>query len=135
MGPWWSPKALAQPAAPAGGCFVPEFRVGSRRRRQRARRHPFAGRGTAARGRDPAIPAHCGGTGETGDPRRSIEKHYTSKEDYLERTRGAVTALVERRYLLDEDIEPILERAALRWNLFTAASQTTDRIPADRQDL
>jgi hypothetical protein len=46
----------------------------------------------------------------TGDPRRSIEERYASREDYLGRMRAAATELVQARYLLEEDIEPILER-------------------------
>jgi hypothetical protein len=54
----------------------------------------------------------------TGDPRRAIEERYASKEEYVRRVREAAIELVAARYLLPEDIEPILERAALRWDLF-----------------
>ncbi|MBI4498709.1 MAG: hypothetical protein HY689_12520 [Chloroflexi bacterium] len=56
----------------------------------------------------------------TGDPRRAIAERYASKEAYLERVRQAALELVAQRYLLEEDVEPIVERAALRWDVFTA---------------
>lgn len=58
----------------------------------------------------------------SGDPRRSIEERYASREEYLGRVQRAAMELVTARYLLEEDIEPIVKRAALRWDLFTAAS-------------
>jgi hypothetical protein len=59
---------------------------------------------------------------QTGDPRRSIEERYASKA-FLERVRGEVAALVEERYLLEADIDPILEQAGLRWDLYSRASE------------
>jgi hypothetical protein len=59
----------------------------------------------------------------TGAPRRAIAERYASREDYLGRVRAAATELVQARYLLEEDIAPILERAALRWDLFMGASE------------
>jgi hypothetical protein len=58
---------------------------------------------------------------ESRGPRRSIEERYASRYEYLGRTREAATELVDARYLLEEDVEPILQRAALRWDLFTGA--------------
>jgi len=54
----------------------------------------------------------------TGDPRPSIEERYPSKEDFLTRVRAAADALAAARYLLEEDVEPVVRRAALRWDLF-----------------
>ena len=45
-----------------------------------------------------------------------------SKEDYLERARAAAEQLVRQRYLLAEDLEPILARAARLWDLFVGAA-------------
>jgi hypothetical protein len=56
----------------------------------------------------------------TGDPRRSIEERYASKEAYLESVRLAAEELVAARYVLAEDVEGIVERSALRWDLFTS---------------
>jgi len=55
-----------------------------------------------------------------GDPRKSIEERYTSKDDYLAKVRAAAKALVEERYLLEEDIERIAKVAADKWEAFRA---------------
>lgn len=54
----------------------------------------------------------------TGDPRRSIEERYPSKEAYLDKVRAAAQALVANRYLLDEDIQRCLDVAAAKWDAF-----------------
>jgi hypothetical protein len=59
----------------------------------------------------------------TGDPRHSINERYASKEDYLQRVRQATIKLVTERYLLAEDVESIVTRAALKWDLFTGANE------------
>ena len=55
----------------------------------------------------------------TGDPRPSIEKRYPSKEHYLERVRACAEELVRQRYLVREDVEPIVAYGATRYNQFT----------------
>lgn len=55
------------------------------------------------------------------DPRPSIEERYRSKEDYLNRVANAATALVRDRYLLVEDLQPIIARAAQHWDLLMSA--------------
>ncbi len=54
-----------------------------------------------------------------GDPRRSIEERYASREDYLERVKQATLALIQERYLLPEDLEEILTQAAHHYDLVT----------------
>lgn len=54
------------------------------------------------------------------DPRPSIKERYSSKESYLKLVRQAALKLLEERYLLEEDMEPIIERAARRWALYMA---------------
>ena len=54
----------------------------------------------------------------SGDPRFSIEERYRSREEYLRRVREAATALVARRYLLEEDIELCIDHASLLWGEF-----------------
>ena len=56
----------------------------------------------------------------SGDPRASIEERYRSREDYLERIRGAAVALASERYLLDEDIALAIALAARGWDHWTA---------------
>jgi hypothetical protein len=51
----------------------------------------------------------------TGDPRASIEERYPSRAAYLEQVRSAAEALVRARHLLQEDVEPVVERAAALW--------------------
>ncbi|PKB78432.1 MAG: hypothetical protein BZY88_18520 [SAR202 cluster bacterium Io17-Chloro-G9] len=53
----------------------------------------------------------------SGDPRRSLEERYISKEDYLGRVRKAAQNLVDDRYLLAEDIYPVVDQAAQRYDL------------------
>ena len=57
---------------------------------------------------------------ESRDQRLSIEERYASKEDYLRRVRQAAAQLVDDRYVLPEDLDALVERAALSWELFTA---------------
>lgn len=52
----------------------------------------------------------------SGDPRRSIEERYTSKETYLEQVQQAAHTLIQERYLLTEDLEPIMAQAAQHYD-------------------
>ena len=54
----------------------------------------------------------------SGDPRRAIDERYASKEDYLARVRAAAETLVRERYLLAEDIEPVVAVAGQKWDAF-----------------
>jgi len=58
----------------------------------------------------------------SSDPRPSIQERYRSKDEYLRKVREAAEALVERRYLLEEDIGRSLDIAAAMWDYFTGAS-------------
>ncbi len=44
----------------------------------------------------------------SGDPRLSLEERYASVDDYLERVREQIGALVEARYMLAEDADALL---------------------------
>ena len=57
---------------------------------------------------------------DAGDPRASIASRYASRTDYLSRVRACAEALVEQRYLLDEDIETCVENAAARYDALSA---------------
>jgi hypothetical protein len=61
----------------------------------------------------------------SGDPRRSIEERYRSESDYMRRIREAADELVKQRYLLQEDVPGVLERAAAHWRYATGATQGT----------
>ena len=55
---------------------------------------------------------------ELGDPRKAIDERYASKEDYLARVRTAAETLVRGRYMLAEDIEPVVAVAGRKWDAF-----------------
>ena len=52
----------------------------------------------------------------TGDPRPSIESLYVSKENYLSQVKQAAEQLADERYVLDEDVEEIIEKAEFRYD-------------------
>ncbi len=54
---------------------------------------------------------------QRNDPRASIEDRYASKDAYLEQVAEAAESLVRERYMLQTDIDPVLERAARHWDL------------------
>jgi len=54
----------------------------------------------------------------TGDPRLSIAERYPSRQDYVRQVRTAAQALVDRGYLLTEDLTGVEEGAARRYDLF-----------------
>ena len=50
------------------------------------------------------------------DPRPSIEERYKGKDDYLARIRTAAQALVKSGFMLEEDVEGSVQRAARHWD-------------------
>ncbi len=54
----------------------------------------------------------------TGDPRASIEERYSGREDYLEQVTRAARDLVSEGYLLDEDVEEVVELAGRKYDYF-----------------
>jgi hypothetical protein len=63
------------------------------------------------------FPATADARRRSDDPRLSIAERYTSKSDYLAQVRRAGEELIRERYLLEPDLEPILQRAAEHWDL------------------
>lgn len=57
---------------------------------------------------------------KTGDPRLSIEERYSGKEAYLAEVRTQAQKLADGRYILAEDIEPIVAHAGMVWDSLTA---------------
>ena len=53
---------------------------------------------------------------QRGDPRRSIEKRYRSRDEYLARVNECARELAREGYLLERDIPRIVEEAARRWD-------------------
>ena len=54
----------------------------------------------------------------SGDPRPSIEELYTSREGYLQKVQEAAHSLVDEGYMLEEDLDVVVERAGLRFDYF-----------------
>ena len=46
-----------------------------------------------------------------GEPRRSLEERYASKEVYVEQVTKAAEALIAAGYLLPSDLDEIVQRA------------------------
>ena len=55
------------------------------------------------------------------DPRPSIEERYRGLDDYLQRIRSATIELIRKRYVLQEDLEAILQRAKDHWDFLVSA--------------
>jgi hypothetical protein len=51
-----------------------------------------------------------------GDPRPSIESIYSSREEYLALAERVARSLVEQGFLLEEDVEHVIARAADHWD-------------------
>jgi hypothetical protein len=50
------------------------------------------------------------------DPRPSIEERYRGRDDYLQRIRTAALALIKGGYLLQDDLEDVMQRAGRHWD-------------------
>jgi hypothetical protein len=53
------------------------------------------------------------------DPRLSVEERYAGRGEYLERVGAAARTLADRGYLLDRDVEKILDYASAEWAFVT----------------
>ena len=62
---------------------------------------------------------------KTGDPRLSVEERYSGRADYVHRVEESARKLVQERYLLQEDVAPIVEAAGQHWD-WTMNSTTTE---------
>jgi hypothetical protein len=51
----------------------------------------------------------------SGDPRKSLAERYRDEADYRARVRAAALKLAAERYLLEEDVEPVVEAAIARY--------------------
>jgi hypothetical protein len=54
-----------------------------------------------------------------GDPRKSIEERYKSKDAYLRRYSNALDQLIKDRWILPEDRTAVLERGEQEWDYVT----------------
>ncbi len=55
-----------------------------------------------------------------GDPRRSIEERYASRDDYLARIHSVAQDMVNQRYILTEDLNRISQQASAHYDELTA---------------
>lgn len=60
---------------------------------------------------------------QNDDPRLSVEERYASKADYLSRVKEEAEKLIERRFLLQGDLDAVLERARRHWDLLVSPLQ------------
>ena len=56
---------------------------------------------------------------DNNDSRKSIEERYKSKDEYLSMISNYSKELISNRFLLEYDLENILERSGARWDYFT----------------
>ncbi len=68
---------------------------------------------------------------QSGDPRRSIEERYPSREAYVAKVEKAAAALARERYLLEADVPAVVMQAAERWDGLAAASSGNSGAPKD----
>jgi hypothetical protein len=59
------------------------------------------------------------------DPRLSIEERYPSRDRYLSLAREAANGLVRDRFLLQDDVDPVVRRAAAHWDLLMGTVTTS----------
>ena len=53
---------------------------------------------------------------QNGDPRPSVEERYSSRADYVRRVEEVANRMARERYLLQEDVEAIVEAAGEHWD-------------------
>ncbi len=62
-----------------------------------------------------------------GDPRPSIAERYASRSDYLRKVEEAANRLAAERYLLKEDVAPIVEQAGRHWDWLITPQQSSSQ--------
>jgi hypothetical protein len=62
---------------------------------------------------------------KNGDPRLSLEERYAGRADYLKKVEAAASELVRGRYLLQEDVRPIVDKAGEHWDWQMAQASGT----------
>lgn len=63
----------------------------------------------------------------TGDPRPAVTELYGSREAYMDRARAAARELVAEGFLLEEDVDRVLERAERTWGWLEARAEERRR--------
>ena len=62
------------------------------------------------------------------DPRLSIEERYASRDAYLTKVREAAQKLAAERYLLPQDVEPLVDHASVVWDNLTGESLKSEKM-------
>ena len=70
-----------------------------------------------------ALPATREDREASSDPRASIEERYRDRDEYLSHVREAAAALVDERYMLQEDVDGVVRQAAERYDRFLDGSE------------
>jgi hypothetical protein len=68
----------------------------------------------------------------THDPRLSIVERYGGRDEYLKRVRAAATRLADQRYILREDVAPMIESLAAQWDAVMAGKGAVATNTASR---
>jgi hypothetical protein len=58
---------------------------------------------------------------KANDPRLSIEERYAGKDDYLRKFEAVARSLANQRYLLPQDVAPLVQRGAAEWDFVAKA--------------
>ena len=61
------------------------------------------------------------------DPRPSIEERYPGRDRYLSLARDVANGLVRDRFLLQEDVDPVMRRAGAHWDVLMGTVTTSSR--------
>jgi Alpha/beta hydrolase domain len=61
------------------------------------------------------------------DPRPSIEERYGNRERYQVLVTDAAAKLVQQRYLLNQDVPPVVERALATWDEITGGALSAQK--------
>lgn len=61
---------------------------------------------------------------KTGDPRPSLEERYKNKQDYVEKFTAAARQLAKDGYLLESDLNKVIERGAWFWDMLMAPAKS-----------
>jgi hypothetical protein len=62
-----------------------------------------------------------------GDPRLSIAERYASRADYLRRVEEVAVTLAAERFLLKDDVAPIVEQAGRHWDWLVTPQQSSSQ--------
>ena len=63
-----------------------------------------------------------------GDSRPSLEERYGSRDEYLGRVRAHALRLAEERYVLDEDVDVVVDACARRYDAAVSAARATVEV-------